>query len=134
MATQLSKMSNEFLMLGEMVGLLEAIEDQETSICMGDEEKGAIMETMLDRMSDLSRSIAQTHVHTPQELAQKARVVLDWVNADGDLADALSASLCHDVVTLFSEHAESSASTLSTAARGNHETAVSRAAHLNARD
>lgn len=103
MTTQLIKLSNEFFVLREMLGSLRHAVETRTSTFNGEEEREALMETMLDRMSELSRSIAQTRVHTPQELARKARVVLDWVNADGDLADTLSTSLCRDVVTLFSD-------------------------------
>jgi hypothetical protein len=106
MTTPLIKMSAEFLSLREMLAKLEqTVEDQETSSDPEEEEREAITEPMLDRMSELARSIVQTRAHTPEELAQKARIVLDWINEDGDLADVLSASLCHDVVALFRDHA-----------------------------
>lgn len=63
------------------------------------------MEPVLDRMSDLARSIVQVRAHTLEELAQKARIVLDWINEDGDLADVLVASLCRDVLALFGDQA-----------------------------
>jgi len=108
MSTQLIKMSAEFLLLRDMVAqLVQTEEDQETSGRAEEEEREAIMEPMLDRMSELARSIVQTHARTPDELAQKARVVLDWINEDGDLADVLSASLCRDVVAMFRDHAQS---------------------------
>jgi len=107
MTTQLIRMSAEFLSLRDMVAqLVQTAEDQETSSHTREEERQAIMEPMLDRMSELARSIVQTRAHTPEELAHKARIVLDWINEDGDLADVLSASLCRDVVALFRDHSQ----------------------------
>ena len=102
MTTRLIEMSQEFFLLQDRIVSLSEADDPNAS--GGDEEWEAVAEPIYDRMAVLARTIIDTHASTPQELAQKARVALDWIDEDGDMSDLLVASLCRDVIAGFEKH------------------------------
>lgn len=102
MISALIEMSEEFISLRDASRkLCQTWEQQETSKQADANVCDEITRPMRDRMSVLSHEIAVTSATTPEELAKKALVALDWINADGDLADQLAASLCRDIVVLI---------------------------------
>ena len=61
-----------------------------------------VTEVIADKMSQLSRDIVATHPTSPEEIAYKATVVLDWIDKDEpDLAEELAISLCRDILRMF---------------------------------
>jgi hypothetical protein len=67
-----------------------------------DAELETFAEPLRQRMSQLSRRIVEARAASPEELAHKASVVLDWIDEDqGDMADRLGASLCRDIMQAF---------------------------------
>jgi len=104
MAPSLSKLSSRLLVLRDRLN--------EATVSLGDaapgnEKKEADHEVYADRlgkqMARLTCAIARTPAESMNELVQKAHVVMDWANKDGDLSDRLAVSLCHDVIHLHSD-------------------------------
>ena len=61
-----------------------------------------ITQLMMDRTSTLSREIVSAHATCAEEIAYKASVALDWLDADNpDLAEELAISLCRDLLRVF---------------------------------
>ena len=63
---------------------------------------GEIGEPIRDRITELTKGIAMATARNTGELALKAGVVLDWLDSD-DIPGMICASLCRDVVLLFSK-------------------------------
>jgi hypothetical protein len=97
MTSQLLQLSKEFLALrATMDRHVRAAEEWEDA-------REAMITPTQDRMLALALQIAASRASTPFELAQKASVALDWINEkDGDISDALAASLCRDLINVFS--------------------------------
>jgi hypothetical protein len=102
MSTLLMEMTEEFLVLQNKIAKFSKADDQNTPPGEGQWED--VAELIYDRMATLARTIIATHARTPEELAQKARVALDWIDEDGDMSDMLVASLCRDVIASFEKH------------------------------
>jgi hypothetical protein len=98
----LSQAANEFIKLRDALWSIQDDKGEDQfEATLGTSE--GVIETMHDRMSELARRIVDAPASTPSDLALKAIVALDWINDDGDLSDALSASVCRDLIGLFGE-------------------------------
>jgi hypothetical protein len=103
----LAEMSAEFLTLRDTTRRLEQPSgDQSEWSSEHEDGRERQLELLCARMSVLTEDIATTTARNAKELLHKARVALDWINPEGDLADRIVASVCGDVVDLFSEDAD----------------------------
>lgn len=97
MSTRLVELASEFLELRRILADAETAAEPATSELLRDEE----FERRSERMSSLAREIVSLPAQSGIELVHKSRVALDWINQDGDLADRLAASVCHDVAKCY---------------------------------
>jgi hypothetical protein len=96
---RLVALGEEFLALRDTVERLAAV--PESGAAEREEQQDTMKSLLRDQMLDLAQTIANTHARSPQELTYKARVALDWIDSEGDMADLLACSLCRDVIVLF---------------------------------
>lgn len=97
MSSRVIQISSGFHILRETLARIE-----EASDATSDEAWETITELIRDRMSKLSREIVEVEAASPEELAHKASIVMDWLETEGaDLAEQLAASLCRDVLRAF---------------------------------
>lgn len=96
MVTLLKQMTEDYFSSRDMIAKLTEEAAGATS-----NHHEALMEPLLERMAVLAQRIGSVHACTPEELAMKARVALDCINEDGDTSDAVSASLCRDLLSFL---------------------------------
>lgn len=101
-ATPICKMGTEYMELRDEVAQLMAKAEEQRYDGNQEKELETTIGAVMDQMSSLTVQIASKPSGSPQELAHKARVVLDWIDEDGDISMVLVASLCVDIVAMFS--------------------------------
>lgn len=101
-ATPICKMTTEYIKLRDEVAQLMARAEAQRYDGDREEELETTIGAAMDRMSSLTMKIASRPSGRPRDLAHKARVVLDWIDEDGDISMILVASLCGDIVAMFS--------------------------------
>lgn len=98
---QLRQLSTEFLAIRDMLIRLAGIDPSLALAHRDEDRREAFVNASFDRMSELVATIIDTHAGSTQELTCKARVALDWIDEEGDVADRLAASICRDILVLF---------------------------------
>lgn len=101
-ATPICKMGTEYIELRDEVAQLMTKAEEQRHESHREEELETTISAVMDQMSSLTMQMASKRSGSPQELAHKARVVLDWIDEDGDISMVLVASLCADIVAMFS--------------------------------
>jgi hypothetical protein len=56
-----------------------------------------------ERLAAVVREVTISPAVSTDDLMQKARIGLDWINSEGDIADRIAFSICRDVVECLQE-------------------------------
>ena len=86
----------------ELVTLCNAIEE---SAAENSETNSQSVEAMRERLSTISREAMQAPASTETELVWKARILLKWLDPDGDWRDDFATYLCRDILRMYGEKA-----------------------------
>jgi hypothetical protein len=107
MGSRLSRLSSELLKLRDQLNGATLTVDAAITDEKIEAEHEVYVERVSRRISKVSRAIARTPASSTKDLVEKAYVVMDWANEDGDLSDHLTLSLCRDVIDLHERDLQS---------------------------
>lgn len=97
MHTVIQQLGSEFEFLKNVIALASAIPSNSLEC---DDLNATLVDVLRDRFSCVCYQAMETTASTDGDLVVKAKIVLNWVNSDGDWVHAFAAFLSRDVLRM----------------------------------